>query len=84
MSKDEISIVPFDMKYLDDYYNGFNAEITKFQWPDPFNHIDDARTLLLEFLEEMQTGKTLLYSQCGYEHNALPHAKPDTEPIGRI
>ena len=62
MFKDRISIVPFNMEYLDDYFNGFNAEITKFQWPDPFNHIEDARALLLEFLNEMQTGKTLLYS----------------------
>ena len=62
MSRNEISIVPFDMKYLDDYYNGFNAEITKFQWPDSFNNIEDARALLLEFLDEMQTGKTSFYS----------------------
>ncbi|MBQ8314025.1 MAG: GNAT family N-acetyltransferase [Clostridia bacterium] len=62
MLKEEISIVPFDMKYLDDYYNGFNAEITKYQWPDPFRHVEDARALLLEFLSEMQAGETLLYS----------------------
>lgn len=62
MSRNEISIVPFDMKYLDDYYNGFNAEITKFQWPDPFNHIEDAQALLLGFWDEMQIGKTLFYS----------------------
>ena len=62
MLRNEISIVPFDMKYLDDYYNNFNAEITKFQWPDPFPHIEDARALLSEFLDEMQAGKTLLYS----------------------
>lgn len=62
MSKEGISIIPFDMKYLDDYYNGFNAEITKYQWPDPFNHVEDAEALLLTFLGEMQTGETLLYS----------------------
>ena len=66
MSED-ICIVPFDMKYLDDYYNGFNTEITKYQWPDPFNHVEDARALLLEFLDEMQTGKTLLYSVLSQE-----------------
>ena len=59
---DGISIVPFDMQYLDDYYNGFNAEITKYQWPDPFDHVDDAKALLREFLDEMQRGETLLYS----------------------
>lgn len=62
MTKARISIVPFDMKYLDDYYNGFNMEITKYQWPDPFHHIEDARALLAGFLNEMQTGETLFYS----------------------
>ncbi len=62
MAKVEISIVPFDMKYLDDYYNGFNTEITKYQWPDPFDHVDDAKALLQDFLKEMQRGETLLYS----------------------
>lgn len=67
MPKEGICIVPFDMKYLDDYYNGFNAEITKYQWPDPFNHVEDARALLLEFLDEMQTGETLLYAVLSIE-----------------
>ncbi len=62
MAKVEISIVPFDMKYLDDYYNGFNTEITKYQWPDPFDHVDDAKALLQDFLKEMQRGETLFYS----------------------
>ncbi len=62
MSKDKISIVPFEMKYLDDYYRGFNTEITKYQWPDPFHQVDDAKTLLQDFLDEMQRGETLFYS----------------------
>lgn len=28
---EELNIVPFEMKYLPDYYHGFNHEITKFQ-----------------------------------------------------
>ncbi|MBE6908952.1 MAG: GNAT family N-acetyltransferase [Ruminococcaceae bacterium] len=58
----EIRIVPFDMKYLGEYYHGFNAEITKYQWPDPFDRMDDAKAMLQEFLDEMQRGETLLYS----------------------
>ena len=68
---EEIIIVPFDMKYLNDYFNGFNAEITKYQWPDPFRHVEDARALLLEFLDEMQTGETLLYSVLSQEGSFL-------------
>ena len=62
MTNARISIVPFDMKYLDNYYNGFNMKITKYQWPDPFHNIEDARALLTIFLNEMQTGETLFYS----------------------
>ena len=57
-----VQIVPFEMKYLEDYYRGFNAEITKYQWPDPFESMDAAREMLEGFLEEMERGETLLYS----------------------
>ncbi len=71
MSKDKISIVPFDMKYLDDYYNGFNTEITKYQWPDPFNQVNDAKALLQDFLDEMQRGETLFFSILSKKGNFL-------------
>lgn len=57
-----IKIVPFDMKYLPDYYHGFDHEITKFQWPDPFESSDSAKAVLQEFLDEMERGETLLFS----------------------
>lgn len=57
-----INIVPFDMKYLLDYYHGFNQEITKFQWPDPFEDSDSAKSTLQEFLNEMEREETLLFS----------------------
>lgn len=57
-----ISIVPFEMKYLSDYCHGFNHEITKFQWPDPFEDSDHARSVLQGFLDEMERGETLLFS----------------------
>ena len=62
ITSERIDIVPFEMKYLDDYYSGFNAEITKFQWPDPFESIEDARSMLQEFLNEMDREETLLFS----------------------
>ena len=40
MTEKKITIIPFDMKYLEDYYNNFNDEITRYQWPDPFESID--------------------------------------------
>ncbi len=48
---EKINIAPFEMKYLLDYYHGFNHEITKFQWPDPFEKSDDAKNMLSEFLD---------------------------------
>ena len=53
-----INIVPFDMKYLNDYYNEFSVEITKFQWPDPFESVEAARSMLQDFLDEMSREET--------------------------
>ena len=53
---------PFDMKYLENYYEGFNSEITKYQWPDPFDTIEDAKSLLQDFIDEMEAEESLFYS----------------------
>jgi RimJ/RimL family protein N-acetyltransferase len=50
------------MKYLEDYYKNFNEEITKYQWPDPFETIEDARALLQDFLDEMEKEETLVFA----------------------
>lgn len=55
-------IAPFDMKYLRDYFDGFDGEITKYQWPDPFPDLDSARDTLQGFLEEMARGEGLIFS----------------------
>ena len=56
------TIVPFDMKYLDDYFNHFDAETTKYQWPDPFDNRDVARDVLQGFIDEMNNGVSLFCS----------------------
>ena len=61
LTTERLVLAPFDMKYLQDYFNGFDEEITKFQWPDPFVDIDDARNVLQDFLDEMQQGETLFF-----------------------
>ncbi|MBO4616497.1 MAG: GNAT family N-acetyltransferase [Lachnospiraceae bacterium] len=58
----EVKIEPFDIKYLSDYYNEFDAEITKYQWPDPFKSIDDAKELLQKFIDEMGRDETIFLS----------------------
>ena len=62
LTTERLVLAPFDMKYLQDYFNGFDEEITKFQWPDPFVDIDDARNVLQDFLDEMQRRETLFFS----------------------
>ena len=62
IKSERIDIVPFEMKYLNNYFSGFNAEITKFQWPDPFESIEATRTILQEFLNEMEREETLFFS----------------------
>ena len=62
MTNRKIRIIPFDMKYLEDYYNNFNEEITRYQWPDPFESIEYARALLRDFLDEMNREETLLFA----------------------
>lgn len=59
---ERIEIVPFEMKYLLDYYHEFNHEITKFQYPSPFEDSDSAKDMLQEFLDEMVKEETLLFS----------------------
>ena len=57
-----LMIEPFDMKYLEKYFEGFNSEITKYQWPDPFETIEDAKMLLQDFIKEMEAEESLFYS----------------------
>ena len=59
---ERLHIEPLDSKYLKDYFDGFNKEITKYQWPDPFPDIDSARNVLQGFLDEMKQGESLYFS----------------------
>lgn len=64
-------IAPFNMKYLGDYFNGFDEDITKFQWPDPFPDLDSARDTLQGFLEEMARGEGLVFSVLSQDRSFL-------------
>ncbi len=63
----KIKIEPFRMDYLEDYYNAFTEEITKYQWPDPFENVEDAKKLLQSFLDEVDQGETILLSAASEE-----------------
>ncbi len=59
---ERLRIESLDIQYLKDYFDGFNKEITKFQWPDPFPDMDSARNVLQGFLNEMKRGESLYFS----------------------
>ncbi len=58
----KIRVESFSIDYLQDYFDGFDEDITRYQWPDPFESIDDARELLQGFLDEAESGETILLS----------------------
>lgn len=62
MKTERLILTPFEMKYLRDYFEGFDGEVTRYQWPEPFARIEDARAALRTFLDEMERGDTLLLS----------------------
>lgn len=49
----------FDKRYLGDYYSQMTAEITQYQYPDPFASLADAEALVDDFLGRMEQGKML-------------------------
>ncbi len=82
-----IKIVPFRMEYLQDYYREFGEEITRYQWPDPFETIEDARELLQGFLEEAEQGEMLLLAVLSGDGEFLGSAEvhglsEDTPEVG--
>ena len=54
---ERLIITPFDLISLKDYYEGFDADITKYQYPDPFTTEEDARELLQSFTNLMKQGE---------------------------
>ena len=62
MGKNTIILESFSMVNLEDYFKEFNTEIAKYQWPDTFESVDDARSLLQDFIDEMNNGEMLFYS----------------------
>lgn len=59
---ERLEIMPFEMNHLNEYFNGFNTEITKYQYPNPFESIEDARSTLSEFMDEMGRNEMLIFS----------------------
>ena len=46
-----LRIVPFEMDQLEAYFTGFDNEVTKYQYPDPFGSIEEAKEFLMSRLD---------------------------------
>ena len=57
-----LRIVPFEMDHLEAYFNGFDTEVTKYQYPEPFDSIEDAKDFLQGFIDEMNNKEMLFLS----------------------
>lgn len=62
LQSDRLTIVPFDLKHLKDYCIGFDTDVTKYQYPNPFLKESDAQEMLQSFIELMNQGEMLFLS----------------------
>lgn len=56
---ERLVIQPFRDEFLEDYYREFTDEITRYQYPDAFPDLDAARSLVHEFVADMERGDML-------------------------
>lgn len=59
LETDRLRVVSFDYKYLENYYDEFSEEITRYQYPDPYKTLEEASKQVDEFVSEMQQGRML-------------------------
>jgi len=59
---DRLTITPFDLKNLRDYCAGFDIDVTKYQYPEPFATEADAQEALQSFMDLMDQGEMLFLS----------------------
>lgn len=56
---ERLVIQPFCDSFLSEYYKEFTDEITKYQYPDAFPDLKAAKSLVSEFVSEMEQGNML-------------------------
>lgn len=59
---DRLTITPFDLKNLRDYCAGFDEDVTKYQYPEPFATEMEAQEALQSFIDLMNRGEILFLS----------------------
>lgn len=59
LKTERLVIQPFTHAYLEDYYQEFTDEITKYQYPDSFPDVETANQLVSGFVADMNRGEML-------------------------
>ncbi len=54
-----LKVIKASFDYVEDYYREFTNEICRYQYPDAFSSLEDAKELLGYFKKEMNQGKML-------------------------
>ena len=57
-----LRVVPFEMSCLEDYFLEFNEEITRYQYPNPFESVTAAQEVLQGFINLMDQNEMLFLS----------------------
>lgn len=56
---ERLQIIPLKYEYINEFYKGFDSEITKYQYPDPFNDINSAKNYFDESIQLRKDGECL-------------------------
>ena len=75
LKTERLVIEPFDMKYLRDYAREFNAQITRYQYPEPFESEEAASEVLGGFMAEMENGDMLLLALLAHDGEFIGSAE---------
>lgn len=53
-------LLPLGNEYIREYFEEFNSEITRYQYPNPFTDISAAKDFFTEFIQYRKEGKSLI------------------------
>lgn len=60
ITTERLYLVPLNYKYINEYYEEFNSEITKYQYPEPFTSIEATKEFFNNFIQLRQEGIALI------------------------
>lgn len=55
-----LKLLPLGNEYINEYFEEFNSEITKYQYPDSFDNIEAAKEFFRDFIQRRKEGTSLV------------------------